>query len=404
MKPVEPRPIEEYALGIFDGPHATPKESSEGAVFLGIKNITDDGQLDFSEIRYVSEEELPKWTRRVTPQPGDVVFTYEATLHRYAIVPEGFRGCLGRRVALIRPNPKKADSRYLLYYFLSHRWRKIVETYVITGATVDRIPLEKFPEFPASLPNLTVQREIAATLSAYDELMENNRRRMGLLEDAARLLYREWFVRLRFPGHEHTRVVNGIPEGWERGRVSDFYNTASGGTPSRTNPEFFSGEILWVKTQELLNGFVTDTEEKITEDALHKSAAKLFPERTVLVAMYGATIGQLGIIASPATSNQACCAIIPKEPRASFIHSFLFFRENKEKLVGLSMGAAQKNINQQIIRAFPMLMPGQSLMEMFTESLNSAFDQWLNLLRQNEKLKAARDLLLPRLMSGEIAV
>ena len=106
-----PRPIKKFAVGIFDGPHATPQEASEGAVFLGIKNFTDDGRLDLSEIRYVSENDLPRWTKRVTPQQGDVVFTYEATLHRYAIIPEGFRGCLGRRVALLRPNTVLSSSK-----------------------------------------------------------------------------------------------------------------------------------------------------------------------------------------------------------------------------------------------------------------------------------------------------
>src|SRR5206468_6227094 len=114
-------------------------------------------RLDLSEIRHVSENEFPRWTRRVTPQPGDVVLTYEATLHRYAVIPEGFRGCLGRRVALVRPDPEKADSRFLLYYLLSREWRSVVESFIITGATVDRIPLEKFPDFPATLPPLPVQ-------------------------------------------------------------------------------------------------------------------------------------------------------------------------------------------------------------------------------------------------------
>src|SRR5258706_9335003 len=121
------RPIKDYCLGIYDGPHATPQESDDGPIFLGIKNITDDGRLDLSEIRHVSEEEFPKWTKRVAPMGGDLVLTYEATLHRYAIIPDGFNGCLGRRVALIRPDPKKVDRRYLLYYFLSFEWRRIVE-------------------------------------------------------------------------------------------------------------------------------------------------------------------------------------------------------------------------------------------------------------------------------------
>src|SRR6266853_3731202 len=204
--------------------------------------------------------------------------------------------------------------------------------------------------------------------------MENNRRRMTLFEDAARLLYREWFVRLRYPGHEHAPLANGIPEGWTKGIVGDFYDTASGGTPSRIKPEYFTGEIPWVKTQELPNGFITETQEQITEDGLNNSAAKLFPERTVMVALYGATVGELGILAMPAATNQACCALFPKDSRAQYIHAFLFLRENKEKLVSLSAGAAQNNISQQIIRAYAMVMPSKLLMDSFVETLNPVFD------------------------------
>jgi type I restriction enzyme R subunit len=171
MKALPAQPIKSFCVGIYDGPHATPKEAADGPIFLGIKNITENGRLDYSEIRHVSEEEFPTWTRRVTPQPGDVVFTYEATLHRYAVIPDGFRGCLGRRVALVRPDPRKADSRFLLYYFLSHAWRSVIESSIITGATVDRIPLETFPDFPARLPSLDVQRKVSGILSAYDRLI-----------------------------------------------------------------------------------------------------------------------------------------------------------------------------------------------------------------------------------------
>jgi len=294
---------------------------------------------------------------------------------------------------------KGTHSRFAAYFL-----RNVLRDYQSDKAAVPGVDRNVLHEIKVRVPDTKGQENIADVLSAYDALLENNRRRMELLEEAARLLYREWFVRLRFPGHEHTQLFNGIPEGWDRGCVSDFYDTASGGTPSRTNPDFFTGETPWVKTQELLNGFVTDTDEKITKDALGKSAAKLFPERTVLVAMYGATIGQIGIIAMPAASNQACCAIMPSDARSSFIHAFLFFLENKEKLVGLSMGAAQNNINQQIIRSYPMAMPSPRLMDFFYDTLRPFFDQFLNLQRQNQKLRAARDLLLPHLMSGELAV
>ena len=111
----EVRPIKEIVEGVYDGPHATPPPAEHGAVFLGIKNITESGRLDLSSTRYIAEEDLPKWTRRVSPQAGDIVFFYEATLNLYALIPEGFRGCLGRRLALVRPIA--SDRRGLFLYF-----------------------------------------------------------------------------------------------------------------------------------------------------------------------------------------------------------------------------------------------------------------------------------------------
>jgi type I restriction enzyme S subunit len=134
-------------------------------------------------------------------------------------------------MALVRPNTEKVVPRYLYYYFLSNRWRSVVESNVISGATVDRIPLIRFPEFEVRLPSIPVQHKIASILSAYDDLIENNRRRIQLLEEASRLLYREWFVHLRFPGHEHVAIKDGVPEGWEKKTAYDVMDVLSGGTP-----------------------------------------------------------------------------------------------------------------------------------------------------------------------------
>lgn len=128
--------------GLYDGPHATPPTSDDGAIFLGISNITKDGHIDLSDIKYINENDLPKWTKRVTPKGGDIVFSYEATLNLYAIIPDDFWGCLGRRMALIRPDETKAHGKYLYYYFFSEEWRSTVSSHIITGATVDRIPID----------------------------------------------------------------------------------------------------------------------------------------------------------------------------------------------------------------------------------------------------------------------
>jgi type I restriction enzyme, S subunit len=139
-------PIETLYLGLYDGPHATPKPSNDGPIYLGIGNITEDGKLDLTDVRHIAEEDYSAWTKRVTPEPGDIVFTYEATLNRYAIIPDGFRGCLGRRTALIRPNPAAVNPRFLFFYFFSEDWRKTIGQNVLSGATVDRIPITRRPD------------------------------------------------------------------------------------------------------------------------------------------------------------------------------------------------------------------------------------------------------------------
>lgn len=212
--------IKSVCKGIYDGPHATPPMSDNGAIFLGISNFSN-GRLDLSEIRYISENDLSKWTKRVTPQADDIVFSYEATLNLYAIIPDGFRGCLGRRMALIRVDEEKIYHKFLYYYFYSDAWRSVIQENTVLGATVDRIPLVKFPDFPVELPPLETQHRIANILSAYDDLIENNRKQIKLLEEAAQRLYKEWFVDLCFPGHEHTKIVDGVPEGWRNIRLSD---------------------------------------------------------------------------------------------------------------------------------------------------------------------------------------
>jgi type I restriction enzyme S subunit len=181
-------PIREVYEGLFDGPHATPKPSTDGPIFLGIKNVTEQGELDLGEIRHIAEDDFARWTRRVLPQFGDIVFSYEATLNRYAIINRGFRGCLGRRLALIRPNRERIDPFMLLRCLLSADWRREVQSKVISGATVDRIPLIAFPSFSIRVPNQGLQGKIAPLIRSCEELAENCRLRNDVLRTTRDLL------------------------------------------------------------------------------------------------------------------------------------------------------------------------------------------------------------------------
>jgi type I restriction enzyme S subunit len=181
-------PIEQAYEGLYDGPHATPKPSTEGPVFLGIGNITDGGQLDLSSVRHISEAEFPAWTRRVTPRAGDIVFTYEATLNRYAIIPRGFRGCLGRRLALIRTEPSSVYRNFLFLYFFSADWRETITRNMLSGATVERIPLSKFPTFPINLPPQALAAKFDGLVQPAFDQVENLGKSNAILQAQRDLL------------------------------------------------------------------------------------------------------------------------------------------------------------------------------------------------------------------------
>jgi type I restriction enzyme S subunit len=402
--------IEDAPIAIIDGDRGKnyPKQGDflniGHCLFLNASNVTKKG-FDFNNCQFISEDKDEKLRKGKLFQ-HDIVMTTRGTLGNVAYYHEkiGYEHIrINSGMVIFRCDRNKLLPNFFYLFICSPLFINQVNS-LRSGVAQPQLPIKDIKTIKIKIPPLPIQQKIADILSKYDDLIENNRRRIELLERSARLLYKEWFVRLRFPGHEHTPIIDGIPEGWEKGQVSDFYKTASGGTPSRKNPDFFTGDINWVKTQELNNSFIFKTDEKITEEAIKNSSAKIFPAHTVLVAMYGATIGQTAILANSATTNQACCGLLPDCHIANYIHCFLFFRENKQILANLSLGAAQNNISQEIIRNFPMLLPSKKVMDIFWEFTNRIFEQIKILEQQNQKLKQARDILLPKLMNGEIEV
>lgn len=167
---------------VFDGPHATPRTADQGPYFLGISSLVE-GRLDLSKSGRLSEEDYLKWTRRVTPREGDVVFSYETRLGEAALIPANLRCCLGRRLALMRPDPQVVDSRFLLYAYLGPAFQETLRARTVPGSTVDRLLLRDFPSFPIRVPDLPAQRAIAEALGALDDKIESNRRRATCAEE-----------------------------------------------------------------------------------------------------------------------------------------------------------------------------------------------------------------------------
>jgi len=403
-------PIKELYDGLFDGPHATPTPSDQGPVFLGIKNVTDDGHLDLSEIRHISEEDFPSWTRRVEPRPGDIVFTYEATLNRYAIIPTGLRGCLGRRMALIRPNPKKIDTKFLYYYFFSDAWRRVVASNTLIGSTVDRIPLTKFPEFPINVPPLPIQRRIAGILSAYDDLIENNQRRIKILEEMARSLYREWFVNFRFPGHEKVPLVDSqlspIPRGWEVKTIAEVCESISYGFTASAVRDAVGPKFL--RITDIVPDIIDWEHVPFCEIAEDKASKYRLKPGDIVVARTGATTGYAKRINKrhPDTVFASYLVRVRAAKSASnrMLGILMESDEYKQVIKTNIGGAAQPQANAVVLTSMRLAVPPPPLAEHFDRVVEPIIDEAELLSVRNGNLRRTRDLLLPKLISGECLV
>lgn len=301
-------------------------------------------------------------------------------------------------------NDDFADYNYV-YYNLVARFSEIASMAV--GGAQQNLNAQMIRDLEIPLPPLPTQHRIATILSALDDKIELNRQTNTTLEAIAQTIFKEWFVAFRFPGatgEMQESKLGMIPQGWRVGKLGEIYKTTSGGTPSRSNPEFYEdGTICWVKSKELNNSFITETEEKITEDALRKSSAKLLPAYSVLIAMYGATVGVFGIISMEAACNQAICAFLPND-ESPFTFIYHFLKNNKDEIISRAVGSAQQNISQDLLKQIDIVLPPKVLLSQFHKAVNPVFQAIESNIKQIAILAQIRDNLLPKLMSGEIEV
>lgn len=328
-----------------------------------------------------------------------------ATTGYNLIVPKGFKNYIFASY-LVRFNYKqnKLHPKYLKHVLKSQQYYGFVKNYIGGSAQPGMNP-RAFGKFEVPYVEYEIQEQIADVLSVYDDLIENNNKRIALLEKAAQELYKEWFVRFRFPGHEKSKFINGLPEGWERKKISECYNTSSGGTPSRSNEQFYiNGKYPWIKTGEVKDTIIIDTEEYITEDAVKQSSAKLIPAKSVIMAMYGVNIGMLGYVDREMTCNQACCVFADKREFSTRHYLYQYLMSIREYLLLISFGAAQQNVSQDLIKKIKIVMPTNDVVIEYEKKIDTIYNSIRSLLYKNKNLIKQRDLLLPRLMSGKLEV
>lgn len=367
--------------------------TAAGVPVIRVKDFTDDSISPVDNV-YIDESVASEFGKYVLEE-GDVIIqtvgSWESNpnsiVGKVVRVPrELVGGLLNQNAVRIDVNANITKS-FLYYRLKDESFKRYIINTAQGAANQASITLESIRSYSFNLPPLEIQGRIASILNAYDDLIDNNRRRIKLLEDAARCEYKMLM-------EEETETV----------KLIELYDTSSGGTPSKAQPEYYGGTIPFYKTKELQDSVLIGSEEHITETAVEKSSAKLFPTGTVLLAMYGATIGRLGILTHDATTNQACCAITPKYEEYSNIFIYQFLLENREYVLSFRMGAAQENISQTIIKDFDVPKFSTERMNEYNLKVSNYFALIENLTRQNKQLRHARDILLPKLMSGEIDV
>jgi type I restriction enzyme S subunit len=293
------------------------------------------------------------------------------------------------------------------------------------GASVPTLNRNNLDNLKVQIPDTLAQEKIADILSAYDDLIDTNRRRIQLLEESARLLFREWFVFFRFPrlrqgfggqaGHQKAcpvesrnstgvKIEDGLPEGWASQPIATISDCVGGGTPSTSMPAYWvDGDITWVTPTDVTRNkhfILLDSEKKITEAGLQNSSAKLVPAHTVLMTSR-ASVGFFAIANREVCTNQGFISIVPHDAVFSL---FLLFQlsERVEEIRAMGSGSTYPEVSRGKFRDFKVIIPPKKLVSDFDEQASFCFKQISNLKQQNQKLAQARDLLLPRLMSGAI--
>ena len=393
----------DIASNIQTGPFGSQLHQSDyseiGTPVVMPKDLVD-GKISEQSIARVEASHVKRLAKHKI-QNGDILYSRRGDVGRCAYAGKEESGWLcGTGCLRVTIDESHAFPKFIFYQLQTSKSVGWVKKHAV-GSTMLNLNTSILSNVPVSLPPLEVQRKIADVLSTYDDLIENNRKQIKLLEEAAQRLYKEWFIDLRFPGHENTKIIDGIPEGWDRKKLGEWVNTFSGGTPSRKNKEFYqNGSNFWLKTQELTDCFIFETEEKITDRAIEHSSAKYIYPNSIIMAMYGATIGKLGIAATRLTCNQACCVFDLSSDFEKMPYLYLWLKSNRDFFVSQGIGSAQSNLSQAMIKNFDIIVPCQTTLSNFSPIATKIFAKILKLQKSVKEAKNAQDRLLSKLMTA----
>ena len=391
------------------GSGATPKGGStvyisNGTSFIRSQNVYNL-RFDYNGLTHINDEAAEK-LKGVSVIENDILLNITGdSVARTCIVPNTILPArVNQHVAIIRAKSELLNQKYLNYYLASPAMQAYMLSLAVgKGASRNAITKLMIENFEVPCPSLEVQCRIVKILSQYDSLIENYQKQIKLLEESAQRLYKEWFVNLRFPGYENTKIVDGVPEGWSYMKIRDRYKTVLGGTPSRLINNYWGGDISWINSGEINKLRIINPSEKITIDGYNNSSTKLMPIHTTILAITGATLGQVSYTEIETCANQSVVGIID-EINTTNEYLYLNIYNNIHSIINKATGGAQQHINKDIVNDYYIMLPDEDILTEFRRKIKPVFNTIRDYLFTIEKLTEARDCLLPKLMSGEIEI
>ena len=362
-------------------PKTSKKEYWNGNIpWISVKDFSNDFRFVYETEKTITELGLENSSTKLLKK-NDIIISAWGTVGEIAMIPYPMafnQSCYGLRAK------EEIVTSIFLYYLIKHNVSVLRKK--THGSVFDTITRETFDGIEIDIPPLEVQRKVAMILSNLDDKIELNNAINNNLEQQLHQFFIQMF------NNSCTDVFLG-----------DVVETTSGGTPSRKHIEYYeNGTICWVKSKELLGGYIHNTEEHINDLAISKSSAKLLPEHSVLIAMYGATVGAYALISKPMSCNQAVCALLENE-KYPYTYLFQVAKEYQQQLINMAVGSAQQNISQVLIKQLLIHNDIETIRKYHTiaQPLHQQIEQ---LQYENIILSELRNALLPKLMSGELDV
>lgn len=394
----------DVCASIYDGDHSAPPKSKSGIPFITISNINaGDGFIDFSNTAFVPEEYCKSLKVERKPKRGDVLYSVVGSFGIPSLIKSDEKFVFQRHIAILRPS-ERIDSTYLYYVLKDPNFYHWADAVAI-GSAQRTVTLGQLRNKEIDLPDLETQRRIAGVLSAYDELIENNRKQIKLLEEAAQRLYREWFVDLNFPGHETTPIVDGLPEGWGRRTLLDLADTVRG--CSYSSDEIMRGKKTLINLGNLtpFGGFRSGYEKPFSGKSRED---QMVAKGDVVMGLTEQTIGLAGYVALlPTVPDGSVISadlvkIVPKEGvPAEFVYAILRYGRLSELISPLANGTKIKHLRPQSLLRVTTQIPSIELMQRYAVMVCPAYEQVDVCQQQVAAAREARDRLLPKLMTGE---